>query len=98
MNTEMKPAAKQLSGWCRNPAAAAVSVAVVMAPLPYEDAASYVSPQERPNVVLTRAGSSGRSRTRLPVARAKALAIAATVGPEEASPHPSERSSGLSRS
>ncbi len=39
-----------------------------------------------PIAVFTRAASSGRSRRRLPVACANALAIAATAGPCEPSP------------
>src|SRR5262249_240974 len=44
------------------------------------------------SAALTRAGLSGRSRMRLPVALAKALATAATAGACEPSPAPSERS------
>jgi hypothetical protein len=45
---------------------------------------------------LTRAGVSGRSRSRLPVAPAKASAIAAAAGLCAASPAPSDLSSGRS--
>src|SRR5215831_11951815 len=54
--------------------------------LAFLPASTYVS------AALTRAGLSGRSRMRLPVALAKALATAATAGPCEPSPAPSGRS------
>src|SRR5262249_34464143 len=46
------------------------------------------------SAAFTRAGLSGRSRMRLPVALAKALTTAATAGPCEPSPEPSGRSFG----
>src|SRR5215470_14321355 len=49
-----------------------------------------------PSAAFTRSGWNGRSRRRLPVACANALAIAATAGPCDASPAPSERSFGWS--
>ena len=49
-----------------------------------------------PSVVLTRSGLNGRSRSLLPVACAKALAMAATIGPCEPSPEPSGFSFGRS--
>src|SRR5262249_58508314 len=49
-----------------------------------------------PRVILTRSGLKGRSRSLLPVACAKALAMAATVGPCEPSPEPSGLSFGRS--
>ena len=50
------------------------------------------------SAAFTRAGVNGRSRRRLPVACAKALAMAAAAGPIAASPTPSEGRSGRSMS
>src|SRR5262245_45046228 len=49
-----------------------------------------------PSVILTRSGLKGRSRSLLPVACAKGLAMEATIGPCEPSPEPSGLSFGRS--